>query len=114
MHANHQADAFDCGDGVPNLHFTREAPATVVHQPFGVATHHNPRPDTTTGPTGPDTGLRPGPVILVLTLLGQIVLLLAVLAGGNPVVGAAAGLALLACGLTVLGLRAVLDAFGRA
>lgn len=102
MNANHQAQAFDCGDGVPNLHFTREVPAPAVQ----------PGPPTE-AETRVDGGLRPGPVVLVLTLVGQVVLLLAVLAGGNPVVGAAAGLALLACGLTVLGVRAVLEAFGR-
>ncbi|MEM9565586.1 MAG: hypothetical protein AAGA93_23390 [Actinomycetota bacterium] len=80
------AKTFDCGDGVPDLPLlTAEAASgdPAVDQP----------------PIGAGT------MVMALVVLGQLVLLLAVLAGGNALVGAVAGAALLACGLTIVGVR---------
>ena len=91
------AQTFDCGDGGPDLFLPTDGRETV--EP---ATHLAATVDTTTaGPTPVGAPL----AYLTLTIAGQVVILLAVLAGGNPVIGAAAGLGLLICALTALGAR---------
>jgi hypothetical protein len=84
------ADDFDCGDGVPHL------PLLLAQD----------RPDEDDVPTTPTPSA--AAVVIGLVLAGQLVLLLAVLAGGDPLIGAAAGLALLVCGGTMLVVRAAL------
>lgn len=87
MTTNNDATAFDCGDGVPNL--------TLINS------GQEPTPRIENPPISART------VAMGLTVIGQLAILLAVLAGGNPVVGALAALALLVCGLTLLGARSI-------
>ncbi len=81
------AHTYDCGDGVPDLPLLT-AEVTAEHTA-----------DTLRAPLGA------GALVMGLIVLGQLILLLAVLAGGNAMVGAVAGAALLVCGLTMLGVR---------
>ncbi len=80
------ANTFDCGDGVPDL------PLLTV-EVIG------------DDPTADRPPIGAGTMTMALVVIGQLVLLLAVLAGGNALVGAVAGAALLACGLTIVGVR---------
>lgn len=94
-----RAQDFDCGDGVPDLPLLADIDR--VRPP--TATGPTSRPAAPTATTAPPSGATI--VILGLTIAGQFLLLLAVLAGGNALVGAAGGLALLVCGLTLVGAR---------
>ena len=87
MTTHHDVTAFDCGDGVPNLRRITSEEATI-------ARIDNPR-------------ISAGTVAMILTVSGQLAILLAVLAGGSAVVGALAALGLLACGLTLLGAKSI-------
>jgi len=87
MTNHHDAKAFDCGDGVPDLRL--------------LASEEDPTPRTDDPPISALTAA------MGLTIIGQLAILLAVLAGGNAVVGAMAGLGLLACGLTMVGVRSL-------
>ena len=82
MTTHHDVTAFDCGDGVPNLRRITSEEATI-------ARIDNPR-------------ISAGTVAMILTVSGQLAILLAVLAGGSAVVGALAALGLLACGLALI------------
>lgn len=82
-----QLNDFDFGDGVPNL------------PPFRGGGRRVPVPRA-------QPRINAGVAIMGLVLAGQLVVLVAVLAGGNALIGAAAGLALLACGLIMVGVRA--------
>lgn len=83
----HDAKAFDCGDGVPDLML--------------IVSEEHPTPRTDDPPISALTAA------MGLTIIGQLAILLAVLAGGNAVVGAMAGLGLLACGLTMVGVKSL-------
>lgn len=84
--AGPQADQFDCGDGVPGLVLTAQRPLS----------------------DGAGSGLNKGKGIsaklfaLGSTILGQLLLALAVLAGGSALVGLVAAVILLACGLALV------------
>ena len=80
-----RADTYDCGDGVPDLI---------------LATNDNT--DEATDETNP---IGAPLAFMILTIVGQLAILLAVLAGGDALIGAAAGLALLVCAVTVLGAK---------
>lgn len=90
--SNHHTDAhtYDCGDGVPDLPLMGDTVVGARTEPFEL-------------PAEATIGI--GAVVMVLIVLGQLFLLLAVLAGGNALVGAVAGAALLVCGLTLIGAR---------
>lgn len=89
MTTNPIHDAFDCGDGVPNL----PTPGNETNKPKA--------------PTLDTPRIGAGTAVMAITALGQLLLLLAVLAGGSPAVGLAAGLALFTCGLTLVGVAAL-------
>lgn len=86
------AQTYDCGDGVPDLALQTNGPVTseqaIVRAVAG-------EPTTIGAPVA----------FLGLTVVGQLVVLLAVLAGGNALIGAVAGIAMLACALLVLGAK---------
>lgn len=91
--ANHtNAQTYDCGDGVPDLVLRTNGPVT---EELAITTANADQPDPIGAPLA----------FMGLTIVGQLVILLAVLAGGNALIGAAAGLALLVCTLTVLGAK---------
>lgn len=95
------AQTYDCGDGVPNLALQTNGPAT---EELAIV-------DAT---AGPPTTVGAPLAFMALTIVGQLAILVAVLAGGNALIGAAAGLALLVCALTVLGARTLRHAlFGQ-
>lgn len=80
------ADQLDCGDGVPSLLLTAQKPLA----------------------DGAGCGLNQGRGItakqfaLGMTIVGQLLLALAVLAGGSALIGLLAAAVLLACGLTLI------------
>ena len=82
-----EARDFDCGDGVPDLPLLA---------------------DRTGGRfAGDGPAITARVAIMGLVVVAQFILLLAVLAGGNPIIGAGAAAALLICGLTMIGVRRV-------
>ncbi len=94
------AQAYDCGDGVPDLALHTNGPITEQTAIVEATTDQPP--------------ITPQLAFMFLTVIGQLLILAAVLAGGNALVGAAAGLAVLACALTVLGARTLREVlFGR-
>jgi len=101
MANNTNAQTYDCGDGVPDLVLQTNGPVT---EELAIIDAAADRPTTVGAPLA----------FMVLTIVGQLAILLAVLAGGNALIGAAAGLALLVCALTVLGARTLrLTLFGQ-
>ncbi len=101
MPNNTNAQTYDCGDGVPDLVLATNGPAT---EELAIIDAVADEPTTVGAPLA----------FMVLTIVGQLAILLAVLAGGNALIGAAAGLALLVCALTVLGARTLRQAiFGQ-
>ena len=84
--AGPMADQLDCGDGVPSLLLSAQEPLS----------------------DGAGSGLNQGKGItarqfaLAMTILGQLLLALAVLAGGSALIGLLAAAVLLACGLTLV------------
>jgi hypothetical protein len=83
---------YDCGDGVPAL-------STL------------PREEEEIRVVAPDTGLpnlSPRTFGLAATIIGQLLIAVAVLAGANPIVAGAAALSLLLCGLALVAVH-VLD-----
>lgn len=92
------AQTYDCGDGVPELKLQTNGPAT---EELAIVDAVADQPATIGAPVA----------FLALTVVGQLVILLVVLAGGNAVIGAAAGLAMLVCALLVLGAKTLRAAF---
>lgn len=82
-----EARDFDCGDGVPDLPLLTDRAGGRF--------------------TGDGPAITARVAIMGLVVLAQFILLLAVLAGGNPFIGAGAAAALLICGLTMIGVRRV-------
>lgn len=91
------AQTYDCGDGVPDLALQTNGPATEELAIVDTIADH---PATIGAPVA----------FLALTVVGQLIILLVVLAGGNALIGAAAGLAMLVCALVVLGAKTLRQA----
>lgn len=84
------ANQMDCGDGVPALQFERNGDERTVGR--------IEKPTIEQG----EAKITAKTFALGATVLGQIIVAIAMLIGGNPAVGAIAALAICGCGLALV------------